>query len=148
MAAKSKSLKASSGAKEGRGGKPAACGGRISKAAKYAQLRGLHPEWTDAACREAAGYSPKSHSAIKAAKPFIQDMRQRIEAAQRAAGITAEDNLRVLKRIRDKGEDKDAISSVKVITEITGERMPTEVNVNIRTDEQILAGLLGQVDDD
>jgi hypothetical protein len=122
-----------------KGGKKAVSGinsARIStntRAAKFAELKAKYPEKTTTALRLEAGYSSGKGETPAAA---------RIEAAQVEAGFFAVDSLKRLKGIRDKGEDKDSITAIKVAHEITGERMPERIDMSIKQDDDLLSMLL------
>jgi hypothetical protein len=114
-----------------------------TRAAKFAELKAKYPEKTNTQCRVEAGYTSGKGQVPPAAVPFLQDMRVRIEAAQIEAGFYAVDSLKRLKGIRDKGEDKDSITAIKVAHEITGERMPERIDMSVKQDDALLSMLLG-----
>jgi hypothetical protein len=114
-----------------------------TRAAKFAELKAKYPEKTNTALRLEAGYKSGKGETPAAALPLLQDMRARIEAAQIEAGFFAVDSLKRLKGIRDKGEDKDSITAIKVAHEITGERMPERIDMSVKQDDALLTMLLG-----
>jgi hypothetical protein len=133
-------------------GDTAGCGGSreedrapTGKQLLYAQLRAEHPDWSKARCKQEAGYSRGTKSDKVENSQGYQDLAARIRKAQAEAGFSAKSCLRRMQTIIDrKGaqHDRDAIAAAKVGTEITGERMPEQVNVNILTDDEILANLI------
>ena len=113
---------------------------------RYLEARAAHPEWSVAKCKRAAGFSdrcggPKIDSRIEG----HEDLTRRIRLAQQASGFGVESNLKRLQRVVNRkgaGHDRDAIAAIKVGSDITGERMPEQINVSILSDDEILSKLL------
>ncbi|HUX58617.1 MAG TPA: hypothetical protein VMV77_16725, partial [Bacteroidales bacterium] len=72
------------------------------------------------------------------------DIETRIRNAQKATGASVQNNLKVLQDIINKKatKDRDKVSAIKQSTDTTGERMPTEANVSLTTDEELLSKIL------
>lgn len=155
MSSSSKSSKSSNKGKKGVSGV-----GSSGKVLKYFNLRRSHPESTKEQSRDDAGYSKATHpERIEETKQFQAlwsehqelldslktDIEERIKTAQKATGAGVKSNLvRLQSVIKRKGpkHDKNAIAATKQVTDITGERMPTEVSATLSGDEELLAAIL------
>ena len=129
------------------------------KVKKYFNFRREFPGYTKQACKELAGYSKTTnpdeientklfkalwaeHEALCASLDL--DIETRIRNAQKATGASVQNNLKVLQDIINKKatKDRDKVSAIKQSTDTTGERMPTEANVSLTTDEELLSKIL------
>ena len=131
------------------------------KVKKYFNLRREHPEYTKQQCKELSGYSKNTHpDEIEGTKQFQAlwqehqnvvdslklDIEERVKAAQKASGFCIKSNLKVLQGIVTNKRNKPItqVKAIKVGTEITGERMPTEVSATLSGDEELLASILSR----
>ena len=156
----SSSPKSSKSNKQGQ--KAVSRGYSSGKVLKYFNLRRSHPEYTKLQCRDESGYSEATHpDTIEDTKQFQalweehqelidslkMDIEERIKLAQKATGAGVKGNLTRLQTvIKRKGSkhDKNAIAAAKQVTEITGEKMPTEISATLSGDEELLASILSR----
>jgi hypothetical protein len=116
------------------------------KASLYLKNRIEHPEWTKERCKNEAGYCKGTKpeiidKMIAQAITDIPDMAERIRTAQRETGFNAASNLSTLQEIRERGDYRERIAAIKVGTEITGERMPEQIGLQVSGDESVLSRL-------
>jgi len=137
--------------------KAVSCGGG-TKIKKYFQYRREFPTYTKTKCMQLAGYRHDNAQTVEGTKLFQElwaehealcasldlDVETRIRNAQKATGNCVKNNLKVLQDIINKkaAKDRDKIGAIKQATDTTGERMPTEANVSLTTDEELLSKIL------
>ena len=135
--------------------------GESAKIVNYFNLRREHPEYSKTKCMQLAGYAHDNAAVVEKTKLFRElwkdhqelsksldlDIEARIKKAQKATGACAKSNLTRLQTvIKRKGSkhDRNAIAATKQVTEITGERMPTEVSATLSGDEELLSAILSR----
>ena len=135
--------------------------GESGKITKYFNLRRLNPEFSKTKCMQIAGYKSDNAQTVESTKQFQalwtehqelvdslkMDIEERIKLAQKATGACAKSNLTRLQTvIKRKGpkHDKNAIAATKQVTDITGEKMPTEVSATLSGDEELLSAILSR----
>ena len=153
MSSSSKSPKGSKDTKK------AVSRGESGKITKYFNYRREHPEYSKTKCMQLAGYKHDNAQTVENTKQFQAlwidhqelvdslktDIEERIKTAQKATGAGVKSNLvRLQSVIKRKGPkyDKNAIAATKQVTDITGEKMPTEISATLSGDEELLAAIL------
>ena len=87
---------------------------------------------------------PPINDRLRLARDYsLNRLEDRIAAAQKKSGFCVMRNLKRLQEVVEGGEDRDAISAIKVGTEITGEKMPERTIRDVNVDVDILARLVG-----
>lgn len=145
--------------KDSKDTKKAVSRGESGKITKYFNSRREHPEYSKTKSMRLAGYAHDNAQTVENTKQFRAlweehqelcksldlSIEERIRAAQKTTGAGVKSSmLRLQSVIKRKGpkHDKNAIAAAKQVTEITGERMPTEVSATLSGDEELLAAIL------
>ena len=129
-----------------------------AKIKKYFQARREFPHYSKTKCLQIAGYTHNNAGTVEKTKQFQAlwaeheelvksldlSIEERIRAAQKATGAGVKRNMAVLAGIVNKkaAKDRDRIAATKQVTEITGEKMPTEISATLSGDEELLSAIL------